>query len=104
MKEVDLQIQSGRIVGLLGANGSGKSTLIRHFIGLYLSDQGECLTFDTPSKDLGPNQLARIGYVHQEGELPDWISGGFHADTIYFRSVHGGGFFSIGGLLHTLDR
>ena len=65
LDDIDLEVQSGRIVGLLGANGSGKSTLIRHFIGLYLPDDGECLTFDTPSKSLGPKELAHIGYVHQ---------------------------------------
>jgi len=73
LDEVDLQIYRGRIIGLLGANGAGKSTLLRHIIGLYLPDEGHCTTFGCEAGKLGPMQLARIGYVHQEGELLDWM-------------------------------
>jgi ABC-2 type transport system ATP-binding protein len=58
----------------LGANGAGKSTLLRHIIGLYLSDEGECITFGTDARKLGPKELGRIGYVHQEGELLEWMT------------------------------
>ena len=71
---VDLDIERGRIVGLLGANGAGKSTLLRHIIGLYLPDAGTCSTLGCPAAKLGPPELARIGYVHQEGELLDWMT------------------------------
>jgi ABC-2 type transport system ATP-binding protein len=74
LDEVDLQIYRGRIIGLLGANGAGKSTLLRHIIGLYLPDEGHCTTFGCEAGKLGPMQLARIGYVHQEGELLDWMT------------------------------
>jgi ABC-2 type transport system ATP-binding protein len=74
LDDVDLQIYSGRIIGLLGANGAGKSTLLRNIIGLYLPDEGECITFGADAKKLGPKELARIGYVHQEGELLDWMT------------------------------
>ncbi len=73
LDRIDLQILPGRIIGLLGANGSGKSTLIRHMIGLYLPDDGCCTTFDREAADLSPQELIRIGYVHQNGELIDWM-------------------------------
>lgn len=71
---VDLDIFPGRIIGLLGANGSGKSTLLRHMVGLYIADGGQCKTFATAARSLGPAQLGRIGYVHQDGELLDWMT------------------------------
>jgi ABC-2 type transport system ATP-binding protein len=71
---VNLTIARGRIVGLLGANGAGKSTLLRHIIGLYLPDRGRCTTLDCDAGKLRPAELARIGYVHQEGELIDWMT------------------------------
>jgi ABC-2 type transport system ATP-binding protein len=71
---LSLDIYPGRIIGLMGANGGGKSTLIRHWIGLYLPDAGTCTTFGVKAKTLGPKELARIGYVHQEGRLIDWMS------------------------------
>ena len=73
---VDLSIYPGSIIGLLGANGAGKSTLLRHIIGLYLPDAGQCVTFGCEAGKLGPSELARIGYVHQEGELLDWMKAG----------------------------
>ncbi|MHC4282973.1 MAG: ATP-binding cassette domain-containing protein [Planctomycetota bacterium] len=74
LDEIDLEIHSGRIIGLLGANGAGKSTLLRHIIGLYLEDDGQCVTFGCKAGKLGPEELGRIGYVHQEGELLDWMT------------------------------
>jgi ABC-2 type transport system ATP-binding protein len=74
LDDIDLEIYPGRIIGLLGANGAGKSTLLRHIIGLYLEDEGECVTFGCEAGKLGPKELGRIGYVHQEGELLEWMT------------------------------
>jgi len=73
LDEVDFAVHPGRILGLLGANGAGKSTLLRTIIGLYLPDMGSVMTFGCAAKDLGPRELTRIGYVHQEGELLNWM-------------------------------
>jgi len=72
--DVDLEIHPGRIVGLVGANGSGKSTLLRTIVGLYLPDKGSCTTLGRIASELRPRDLARIGYVHQEGELIHWMT------------------------------
>jgi ABC-2 type transport system ATP-binding protein len=74
LKSVSLTIHPGRIVGLVGANGGGKSTLLRTIVGLYLPDNGSCTTFGREAGKLRPEDLARIGYVHQEGELIDWMT------------------------------
>jgi ABC-2 type transport system ATP-binding protein len=76
LDDVDLTVHPGRIIGLLGANGAGKSTLLRTIIGLYLPDDGSVVTFGCPARDLGPRELARIGYVHQEGEMLNWMTVG----------------------------
>ncbi|MCP4453597.1 MAG: ABC transporter ATP-binding protein [Planctomycetes bacterium] len=73
---IDWDVMPNRIIGLLGANGAGKSTLIRHIIGLYLPTAGTCTIFGCDAARLGPEQLARIGYVHQEGDLLDWMTAG----------------------------
>ena len=74
LDNIDLDISPGKIIGLLGANGAGKSTLLRHIIGLYLPDTGQCTTFETDAARLTPTELTRIGYVHQEGQLLDWMT------------------------------
>lgn len=40
LKQVDLSVESGKIVGLLGPNGSGKTTLIKLANGLLRPDGG----------------------------------------------------------------
>jgi ABC-2 type transport system ATP-binding protein len=74
LDSLSLDIYPGRIVGLMGANGSGKSTLMRHWIGLYLPSHGSCATFGVEAARLGSKEMARIGYVHQEGELIPWVT------------------------------
>ena len=74
LTEVDLDIFPGCIIGLLGPNGCGKSTLIRHIIGLYLPTEGSCITFGCEAARLSPKELSRIGYVHQEGQLLNWMT------------------------------
>lgn len=71
---IHLDIYPGRIIGLLGMNGAGKTTLLRHMIGLYLPDSGNCTTFGCEAAELGPAELGRIGYVHQDGELLNWMT------------------------------
>ena len=41
--DVNLQLERGRIIGLLGPNGSGKSTLIKIMNGLMMPTSGEVL-------------------------------------------------------------
>ncbi len=74
LDNINLDILPGRIIGLLGANGGGKSTLLRHLIGLYLPSDGSCRTFGCEARDLGAEEMSRIGYVHQEGELLGWMT------------------------------
>jgi len=76
LDSVNLDIFPGGIIGLLGPNGCGKSTLIRHMVGLYLPDSGDCITFGHNAAKLGSKEFSRIGYVHQEGELLGWMTVG----------------------------
>lgn len=76
LADINLRLGRGQIVGLLGANGSGKSTLLRSVIGLYVPDCGTCRTLGCRSDKLQREQFLRIGYVHQEGELIDWMKAG----------------------------
>ena len=61
--DVDLRIEKGESVALLGANGSGKTTLVRAALGLAKVQAGSLELFGTPVHRV--RERARIGYVPQ---------------------------------------
>jgi len=48
LKGVNLTIQEGESIALVGKNGSGKSTLIKHLNGIYQGDKGEIIIDGLP--------------------------------------------------------
>ncbi len=60
---LDLDLQPGRIYGLLGPNGSGKTTLIRCLVGLAKPTSGEATVLGVRMPDR--ENLARVGYMTQ---------------------------------------
>jgi len=60
---LDLELQAGRIYGLLGPNGSGKTTLIRCLVGLAKPSSGEARVLGVRMPDR--ENLSRIGYMTQ---------------------------------------
>ncbi|MBM7712901.1 ABC transporter ATP-binding protein [Enterococcus xiangfangensis] len=67
LKDVNLQIETGKIIGLIGPSGAGKSTTIKCLLGMEKLDQGESTVFQTKM----PNRkiLSRIGYMGQSNAL-----------------------------------
>ncbi len=68
VRDVDLHVNSGEVVGLLGPNGAGKTTCFYMIVGLVPVDRGEILLDDTDITDLPMHERARlgIGYLPQE--------------------------------------
>jgi energy-coupling factor transport system ATP-binding protein len=63
---IDLIIESGEKIAIVGQNGSGKTTLVKHFNGLLLPTQGSVQIGDWETNDHSVAELAsRVGYVFQ---------------------------------------
>ena len=85
LDSVDLTIEPGRIVGLLGPNGSGKTTLIKLANGLLTPTSGEILI---DGKKPSRATKAIVSYLPDRSTLPGWMSiaqaldyyGDFYAD------------------------
>jgi ABC-2 type transport system ATP-binding protein len=65
LRDCDLQIPSGHVVGLVGPNGAGKSTLLQLAVGLLAPSAGTIAVLDRPPA-ADPSQLARVGFVAQD--------------------------------------
>ncbi|OEV02695.1 metal ABC transporter ATP-binding protein [Streptomyces oceani] len=63
LRGVDLTVEPGEVVALLGANGSGKSTTVRAVVGQVPLTEGELRLFGTPLRRF--RQWRRVGYVPQ---------------------------------------
>ena len=70
LDHVDLAIDPGRIVGLLGPNGSGKTTLIKLAAGLLQPTQGQILI---DGKKPSPETNAVLSYLPERIALSQWM-------------------------------
>lgn len=70
LSSVDLAVEPGRIVGLLGPNGSGKTTLIKLAAGLLQPTEGEIMIDgNAPS----PKTNAVLSYLPERIALSEWM-------------------------------
>jgi branched-chain amino acid transport system ATP-binding protein len=64
LKGVNLSVEEGEIVALLGANGAGKTTLMRTISGLLHPSAGEIWFRGQSIARLGADRIVRLGIAH----------------------------------------
>ena len=70
LKGVELELEPGKIVGLLGPNGSGKTTLIKILNGLLQPGSGE-VRIDGRATGVDTKEL--VSYLPDREYFPDWM-------------------------------
>lgn len=70
---VDLYLDKGVIMALLGENGSGKTTLMNMLAGIYFPDEGQIYIDGNPVTITSPKDAFdnKIGMIHQHFKLVD---------------------------------
>jgi len=67
LRDVDLSVEEGEIVGIVGKNGAGKTTLLKAIVGLLDARSGTVRYRGTPLAGLSSDERAAagIGYIPQ---------------------------------------
>ena len=96
LKNINLTIESGDIVGIVGTTGSGKSTLINLLLRYYDHYEGKITVGGVDIRNIDMQYYrSRIGYVQQEPMM-------FH-DTIYNNIAYGDSSFSSDEVINAAD-
>ena len=96
LKNINLRIEPGDIVGIVGTTGSGKSTLVNLLLRYYDHYEGKITIDGVDIRDIDMEYYrSNIGYVQQEPQM-------FH-DTIYNNIAYGSGHFTVDEIINAAD-
>ena len=96
LKNINLTIEPGDIVGIVGTTGSGKSTLINLLLRYYDHYEGQITIDGVDIRNIDMQYYrSQIGYVQQEPMM-------FH-DTIYNNIAYGDSSFSVDEVINAAD-
>ena len=71
---LNLTVPEGSVFGLAGPNGAGKTTTIKILMNILQPTSGCAEMLGIDSRRLGPAALAKIGYVSENQQLPEWMT------------------------------
>lgn len=82
LSSVDLEVEEGEIVGVLGANGAGKSTLVQILTGQIERDSGE-VTVLREDPGVNPVKLReKLGILPEREDPPSFLTGEEYLDFV----------------------
>jgi phospholipid/cholesterol/gamma-HCH transport system ATP-binding protein len=75
---IDLEVQRGETLVIVGPSGTGKSVTMKHMVRLLTPDEGRVMVGDEVVSEAGGAQLERIrerfGVLFQGGALLEWLT------------------------------
>ena len=72
--DLSFSVPEGSVFALLGPNGAGKTTTIKMLLNLLRPTTGEARVLGVDSRRLGEHELAQLGYVSENQQLPLWMT------------------------------
>ncbi|HEX7050455.1 MAG TPA: ABC transporter ATP-binding protein [Longimicrobiales bacterium] len=87
IRDVDLVVEPGEVVGVLGPNGAGKSTLVRVLATALRPDAGRLRLLGAPAVPPAPALRRRIGFADAEPVHFDALSG--RENALFFARAAG---------------
>lgn len=74
LESLTVEVPEGSIFALVGPNGAGKSTAMKICLNMLPASSGHAEVLGVDSRRLGPAELARVGYVSETRQLPEWMT------------------------------
>lgn len=71
LKDIDLRIKKGKVLGLIGPNGAGKTTLVKLILGLLKPTSGTCCLWGKDCYTLSRSLKRKTGFLLEELGLYD---------------------------------
>jgi len=88
LRDINCEINPGRLTGIIGPNGAGKSTLMKAMLGLVPTTSGTALYQGKPLME----QLQKVAYVPQRSQI-DWTYPAIVSDVVLMGRVRKTGWF-----------
>ncbi|HVY91169.1 MAG TPA: ATP-binding cassette domain-containing protein, partial [Bryobacteraceae bacterium] len=76
LESLTVEVPEGSVFALVGPNGAGKSTAMKICLNMLRASSGRAEVLGVDSRKLGPAELARVGYVSETRQLPEWMTVG----------------------------
>lgn len=73
LESLTLEVPEGSVFALVGPNGAGKTTAMKICLNMVRASSGSAEVLGVDSRKLSPAQLARVGYVSETRQLPEWM-------------------------------
>jgi len=87
LNQIQFNVDKGEIFGFLGPSGAGKTTLINILTGQLKADEGTTQLLGKDTKDLTPEDLARIGLVGDSSGYYEKLS--LEKNLIVYAKIYG---------------
>lgn len=89
LTNVNLTVEKGEILGIVGINGAGKTTLLKIAVGVLLKDKGDIRVCEYEPIISQDNLSKKIGWIPQDGgrKFSSWLSG--RDNILYYNMVKG---------------
>jgi ABC-2 type transport system ATP-binding protein len=74
LRGLSFDVPEGSAFALIGANGAGKTTTIKVLMNILEPTNGRAMLLGVDSRKVSPRQLAQIGYVSENQDMPSRLT------------------------------
>src|SRR5580698_11215101 len=74
LRGLSFSVPEGSAYALIGENGAGKTTAIRILMNILEAERGSAAVLGVDSRRISPRELAQIGYVSENQDIPNALT------------------------------